>query len=98
MDVSKEAYRFSIETMRRNGSNATQIYDFLNNAWKDKSPSKATVYRVYQELQSGMRTSLEDGKRSGRPKTSCKPDNVNHVEIIKHNPRITIAELAEEVG
>ena len=98
MEVSKEAYRFFIETMRRNGSTPGQIFDILSNAWKDESPSKATVYRVYQEMQSGVRTSFEDEKRSGRPKTACIPENADHVqELIKVKPHITIQELAEEV-
>lgn len=99
MNVSKESYRFFIETMRRNGSTATEILQLLSNAWKDKCPSRATVFRVYSDLQSGTRTNLEDGDRSGRPRTSCNRENIDKVDdLVKQNPRITIEELTEEVG
>ena len=99
MDVTKEAYRFFIETMRRNGKSAAEIHNQLSTAWHDKAPSQATVYRVFNDLASGARTSLSDAPHSGRPKSACIPEKIEEVEkLIAINPRITIEEIGEEAS
>jgi hypothetical protein len=99
MDITKEGYRFFIETMRRNNKTPTEILDFLNMAWGDKAPSRATVFRTYNELESGARTSLSDAAHSGRPKTVCNREFTEEAaKLVAHNPRITIDELAREIG
>lgn len=99
MEVTRECYRFFIETMRRNGETPTDILDYLNAAWGDKAPSKATVFRTFSELESGARTSLSDDARSGRPKTVCSRVLIEEAEtLVAENPRITVDELALEAG
>jgi histone-lysine N-methyltransferase SETMAR len=99
MDVTKENYRFFIETLRRNGASPAEICKTLTQAWKEDAPSQATVYRVYHELANGTRDSFQDNKRSGRPKSSCIAENVKEINaIINHDPHVTIRELVNEVG
>lgn len=99
MEVTKEGYRFFIETMRRNGRTAAEINQYLVKAWGEEAPSQATVYRTYKDLASGVRTEFSDDQHCGRPKTVCVPERVDEVDkIITQNPRITIAELVEETG
>ena len=68
MEVTKEGTRFFIETMRRNGAPAAQVYALLSDAWKEDAPSRATVFRLYKDFASGARTSFEDCEHSGRQK------------------------------
>ncbi len=99
MDITKEYYRFFIETMRRNRKSASKIFLYLDSAWGEKAPSDTTVFRTYSELQSGTRTSLSDAARSGRPKTICDRELIDEAEkLVAANPHIPINELARETG
>jgi len=99
MDMKKENYRFFIETMRRNGTKPTEIYQFLYQAWQDNAPSQATVYRICTGFESGSREAFSDDGRSGRPISVCIAENVNAVnKIIKKDPRVTLRELKDQLG
>ena len=99
MEVSKECYRFFIETLRRNGKTQQEIHQLLQTAWGDESPSLATIYRLYSEFSTGSRGSFQDGERTGRPKSACTAEKVDEINmIIQCDPRVTVDELATETG
>jgi len=60
--------------------------------------SKKNVYKWYKLFQDG-REDANDEPRSGRPSTSTTDENVQAVKkIVLENRRITIREVAEDVG
>ena len=46
----------------------------------------------------GGRPSLEDDSRSGRPSTATCPENVDKVQMVEENPRITIEDIEGYLG
>lgn len=70
----------------------------LKKAFGDDTISQPRVYEWYKRFQEG-REDIEDDARSGRPSTSTSDENVEKVkEIVLANRRITIREVAEEIG
>ena len=60
--------------------------------------SKTRVYEWYKRFQDG-REDVEDDERPGRPSTSTTDENVEKVkEMIMNDRRITIREVADNVG
>jgi ribosomal protein S14 len=60
--------------------------------------SKTKVYEWYTRFQEG-REEVEDDERLGCPSTSTTDGNVEKVkEMIMNGCRITIREIADEVG
>ncbi|XP_025155020.1 putative uncharacterized protein FLJ37770 [Harpegnathos saltator] len=60
--------------------------------------SQSRVYEWYKRCHED-REDIEDDARSGRPSTSTSDKNVKKVkEIVPANRRITIREVAEEIG
>ena len=55
MIVTRNSYRFFIETMRRTGHSASQIYRLLQKAWQEMAPSRAAVFRLFRELEDGTK-------------------------------------------
>ena len=56
------------------------------------------MLRVVSAFQIG-RTSIEDDPKSGRPSSSTGDDHIEKVgSVIRENRRLTIREVAEEVG
>ena len=70
----------------------------LNIAFGESAMSKTRVYEWYKRFQEG-REEVEDDERPGRPSTSTTDENVEKVkEMIMNDRRITIREVANEVG
>ena len=70
----------------------------LNVAFGECSMNKSSVYKWYKRFQEG-REDTEDDERPGRPSTSTTDDNVETMKkMIMENRRITIREVADEVG
>ena len=70
----------------------------LTIAYGEFTLSKKNVYKWYKLFQEG-RENVEDEPRPGRPSTSTTDENVEAVkEIVLKNRRITIREVAEDVG
>ena len=70
----------------------------LTIAYGESTLSKKNVYKWYKLFQEG-RENVEDEPRPGRPSTSTTDENVEAVkEIVLKNRRITIREVAEDVG
>jgi len=66
MDITKLKYRAVIEFLTNEGLSPQKIHERLVSAYKDQSPSYATVKRWVAKFKRG-RDSLEDDPRSGRP-------------------------------
>ena len=70
----------------------------LAKAYGESAMSKTRVYEWYKRFQDG-REDVEDAERSGRPSTSTTDENVEKVkEIVMNDRRITIREVADDVG
>ena len=70
----------------------------LIKAYGESAMKKTSVYEWYKRFQDG-REDVEDDERCGRPNTSITDENVKKVEeMIMNDRRITIREVADEVG
>ncbi|XP_025271347.1 protein GVQW3 [Camponotus floridanus] len=70
----------------------------LTAAFGEFTLSKKNVYKWYK-LFTESREDVNDDARPGRPSTSTTDDNVEAVKkIVMENRRITIREVAEDVG
>ena len=76
MIVTRDSYRFFIQTMQRTGHSASQIYRLLQKAWQEMAPSRATVFRLFRELEDGTRNSFQDAPQEGRPVKACSQANI----------------------
>jgi len=70
----------------------------LTAAFGESTLSKKNVYKWYKLFTEG-REDVNDDARPGRPSTSTTDENVEEVKkIVMENRRITIREVAENVG
>jgi len=70
----------------------------LQQAYGEDCLSRTQCHEWYQRFKSD-RTSIEDDPQSGRPSTSMDDDHVVKVlALIRQNRRLTVREVAEEVG
>jgi len=75
-----------------------ETYEMLQAAFRESCPSRSKTFEWYSHFKSGRR-SFEDDPRPGRPSTYHTKEAVAHVrEIIRADRRLTIREVAEEVG
>ena len=95
VSLSKRDYRAMIYYANLQGKDYLQSHQSLLNCYKDKAPSKTTVFRWFKEFGFGS-TSLNDDDRCGRPVTVCTEQNVARVKsLITEDPRITENEINE---
>jgi len=70
----------------------------LQQAYGENCLRLTQCHKRYQRLKSG-RTSIKDDPKSGWPSTSMDDDHVEIVlAVIRQNLRLTVREVAEEVG
>ncbi|XP_011146696.2 putative uncharacterized protein FLJ37770 [Harpegnathos saltator] len=81
----------------KNGIKCSEAFKMLKKAFGDNTMSQPRVYEWYKRFQEG-REDIEDDARSGRPSTSTSDENVEKVKEIVLANRITIREVAEEIG
>jgi len=97
MDVLKEQ-RVCVKFCFKLGKSFTETVQMLTQAFGDESMSKTRIYEWYNRFKKG-RTSIEDDERSGRPTTAKTDKNIEKVrELIRSNRRLTVREVAEDVG
>lgn len=90
--------RICIKFCYKNGIKCSNVLEMLNIAFGESTISKTRVYEWYKRFQEG-REDVEDDERPGRPSTSISDENVEKVkEMIMNDRRITIREVAEDVG
>ena len=76
----------------------TETFQMLQQAYGEDCLSRTQCHEWYQRSKSD-RTSIEEDPKSGRPSTSMDDDHVEKVlPVIRQNRRLTVHEVAEEVG
>jgi hypothetical protein len=74
------------------GNTFTETFQMLQQAYGEDCLSCTQCFKL-------DRTSIEDDPKCGRPSTSMDDDHVEKVlAVIRQNRRLTIREVAEEVG
>ena len=72
--------------------------EMLTKAYDASAMSKKRVYERYKRFQNG-REDVEDDERPGRPSRSTTDENMEKVkEMVMNDRRITIREVADDVG
>jgi len=70
----------------------------LQQAYGEECLSRTQCHEWYQLFKSG-RTSIKDDPKCGRPSTTMDGDHVEKVlAVIRQSLRLTVREVAEEVG
>ncbi|XP_053411309.1 histone-lysine N-methyltransferase SETMAR-like [Nycticebus coucang] len=93
MELGREHFRAMIFYDFKSGLNQTQSLERLHRAFGDLTPSRATIFRWFQEFRRG-RTSLRDEERSGRPATAVTEENIAAVEkMVRKNSQVTIKDI-----
>ena len=75
MEVEREHFRAMILYDFKSGLNESQSLERLQQAFGDIAPSRATVFRWFQEFKRG-RTSLKDEERASCPATTVTDENI----------------------
>ena len=90
--------RICIKFCVKNKIKCSDALEMLTVAFGESTLSKKSVYKWYKLFTEG-REDVNDDARPGRPSTSTTDENVEAVKnIVKKNRRITIREVAEDVG
>jgi len=80
------------------GKTATETWKMLQQAFGDKCMSRTQCFEWYSHFKTG-RPSIDEDLRSGRPSTSTDEVHIDAVrDLILQNRRLTIREIAEDVG
>jgi len=80
------------------GKTATETWKMLQQAFGDKCMSRTQCFEWYSHFKTG-RTSIDEDPRSGQPSTSTDDVDIDAVrDLILQNHRLTIREIAEDVG
>ena len=82
----------------KNGIKCSKTLEMLKVAYGECTVSQKSVYKWYKLFTEG-REEVNDDARLGRPRTSTTNENTEAVmKIVMKNRRITIREVAEDVG
>ena len=80
------------------GKTGAETYEMLQAAFGESCLSRSKTFEWYSLLKNGRR-SFENDPRPGRPSSSHTEETVARVrEIIRADRRLTIREVAEDVG
>jgi len=94
----KVQQRVCINSCFRLGKTGAETYEMLQAAFGESCLSQLKTFEWYSRFKNGRR-SFEDDPRPGRPSTSHTEETVARVqEIIRVDWRLTIREVAEDVG
>ncbi|XP_050533350.1 protein GVQW3-like [Daktulosphaira vitifoliae] len=93
-----EEQRVCVKFCFKLGKSSSETFKLLKQAFGDDVLSRTTCFEWFKRFKEG-RSSTKDNERSGRPSTSKTNEIVARVrEIIRNNRRLTIREVAEDVG
>lgn len=96
--AKKMDQRICIKFCVKNKIKCSNALEMLTVAFGESTLSKKNVYKWYKLFTEG-REDVNDDARPGRPSTSTTDENVEAVKkIVMENRRITIREVAEDVG
>ena len=77
------------------GKNTVQTKQWFDKCYGESSPSRQMVEKCIGEFKRGS-TSRNDAERSGRPKDITTLEIIENIHnIVLHNPRVEVHELAE---
>lgn len=98
MELTHENFRAMIFYDFRRGLTQQECMDQLQSTFVDDAPSKATIYRWFNEFNRG-RESLQDEYREGRPRSVVLKHNIDDVHnIIKEDRHVTYREIQSSLG
>ena len=90
--------RICIKFCVKNGIKGSKTLEMLKVAYGECTVSQKSIYKWYKLFTEG-REEVNDDARPGRPSTSTTSENTEAVQkIVMENRRITIREVAEDVG
>ena len=90
--------RICIKCCVKNEIKCNKVCEMLTKAYDESAMSKTRVYEWYKRFRDG-REDVEDDERPGRPSTSTTDENVKKVkEMVMNDRRITIRQVADDVG
>jgi transposase len=96
--MSQLEQRANIKFMCRWGKSASETLSALQQVYGDTALKKSAVYDWFSRFKNGQEK-LEDDQRSGRPSTSRTAGMIENVrQLIQCDRRMTIVELAQEIG
>ena len=72
----------------------TETFEMVQQAYKDQALGKTQVFEWHKRFKGGHED-LEDSPRPGRPVTAKTEVNINTIESIVREGRITIAKVAD---
>ena len=90
--------RANIKFLTRLDWKPVKIIEALQQVYGDSAPCRAVVYDWIKRFKEG-RQQIEDDPREGRPSTSKSQENIKLVQnLVREDRRVTIDEIANEVG
>ena len=96
--MSDIEYRAVIKFFTRKELNATEIYQELDNMYKDSAPSYRTVAKWLAEFKD-PESGFENAPRGDRPSTITTDENSQAIErIVIHDRQISVRRVADELG
>ena len=94
MEVNKDYFKFYVETERRNGTSARQIWQKLCAAWPEKTPSERTIERWFNDGENDDIKFGGNRQGAGRPRTSRTYDRIEEVRfLVEENLHVTCNEI-----
>src|SRR5688572_32291598 len=90
--------RTIIKFLVKEGTPVVEIVKRLKAVFAEETLSTSTIYEWAKRFKEG-RTSVDDDKRAGAPRTAVTRDNIAAVDLaIKQNRRISVLELSSNIG
>ncbi|XP_031618286.1 protein GVQW3-like [Contarinia nasturtii] len=90
--------RAAIESCVKLGKTFTKTHQMLQQAYGRDCLSRSRVHEWFKRFKSGRET-LNDDKRSGRPKSGISAKNIKKVrEFIKNNEKCSVKLIEMELG
>jgi len=91
--MDKCCLKFYVLTEKRRNKSATEIFKALHEIWGDSMPSKATIYRWYDEPEKNK------NETRGRPSIVMTDSNIEIVKcLIEENQKMSVRQLSSETG
>ena len=96
--TEQQDHRICIKFCFKLGKTSSDTIQMIEKAFGNECMSKARIKEWYNRFKGG-RTSLDSDSRSGRPSTTKKLDNIEHVRLaIEGDRRLTVRELENDLG
>ena len=96
--IEKNGSKNMHQILCKNGIKCSKTLEMLKVAYGECTVSQKSVYKWYKLFTEG-REEVNDDARPGRPSTSTTNENTEAVKkIVMENRRITIREVAKDVG